>query len=141
MQWQKSVVVMFIGSLILGFFITSSLLVNSSSDIQPSVTKFYQAIWMASWMVLLELTMYPSAPIAMYITTFAVIVIVFYMARNQTLVNDKQYLRAMIQHHSSAILTSDQILKKTKDPRVRKLAQFISEGQQKEIDYMHTLLE
>jgi hypothetical protein len=151
MKWQTSAQVMFIGSIVLGFFITSSLLVNHPSDLQPSVTKLYQAVWMASWMVLLELTMYPSAPLAMYIATFAVIVAIFYLARNQVLVDDRQYLRAMIQHHSSAILTSDQILKKTTDPRIRKLAQWISKSQQEEIDYMqsiapspeprHTLLE
>jgi len=140
MNWRTSSQTMFFGSIILGFFITSSLLVNKISDIKPSITKFYQAVWMASWMVLLELTMYPNAPLFVYVGTFAVIAVVFYLARSQSFVNDHQYLQAMIQHHSSAILTSDQILKKTKDSRVRRLAQWISQSQQQEIDYMHTLL-
>nr|QBK87963.1 MAG: protein of unknown function DUF305 [Marseillevirus LCMAC202] len=140
MKWQSSTQIMLFGSIILGFFITSSLLVNSVCDIKISLTKFYQALWMALWMVLLELAMYPSAPALVYVATFIVIVAVFYLARNQVLVNDKEYLKAMIQHHSSAILTSDQILKKTENEKVRKLAQWISKSQQEEIDYMNSLL-
>ncbi len=140
MKWQSSTLLMLLGSIVLGFFITSSLLVNSVCDIKPSLTKFYLALWMALWMVLLELTMYPSAPTSVYIATFIVIVAVFYLARNQVLVNDKEYLKAMIQHHSSAILTSDQILKKTQNEKVRKLAAWISKSQQEEINYMNSLL-
>ena len=141
MKWQTSTQVMLIGSIILGFFITTSLLVNNVCDIKVSLTKFYQALWMTLWMVLLKLAMYPSVPAVVYICTFVALVAVFYLARKQVLVNDREYLKAMIQHHSSAILTSDQILQKTEDPRVRKLAQGISKSQQEEIDYMNNLLE
>ncbi len=140
MKWQSSTLVMFIGSIVLGFFIISSLLVNRTSDIQCSLSKFYQAVWMALWMVLLELAMFPNAPSTMYLGTVLLIVMVFYLARRQVGIGDKDYLKAMIQHHSSAILTSDRILEKSQDEKVRKLAEWISRSQQDEITFMNQLL-
>jgi hypothetical protein len=144
MKWQNSSMMMFIGSIIIGYFITSSLLVNDISDVKNSLTKFYSAIWMALWMVVLELLMFThmnkEVPISAYVITFVLIAIIFYCARRQVMVDDKQYLQAMIQHHSSAILTSDAILQKTRNDKVKKLATWISKSQQKEIDDMNKLL-
>jgi uncharacterized protein (DUF305 family) len=47
----------------------------------------------------------------------------------------------MIEHHSMAILTSDEILQKTKSERVKKLAETIVTTQEKEIEYMKQLLK
>jgi uncharacterized protein (DUF305 family) len=46
----------------------------------------------------------------------------------------------MIEHHSMAILTSEEILQKTESERVKKLAENIIDVQEKEIDYMKQLI-
>jgi uncharacterized protein (DUF305 family) len=56
-------------------------------------------------------------------------------------IEDKDYLEEMIEHHSMAILTSDEILQKTKSKRVKKLAESILTTQEKEIEYMKQLLK
>ena len=134
---MNSVNVMFFGSLILGFFVISSLMVNNFGDIKPSVGKFYAALWMALWMVLIMVWGDPNS-IAIVVVA---LIVVFYLARQQTLIGDDNYLRAMIQHHSSAILTSKQILEKTENEEVRKLAVWIKDSQQNEIDLMNRLLK
>ena len=48
-------------------------------------------------------------------------------------------MKAMIPHHSIAILTSERA--HITDPRVRKLADQIIESQRKEIDEMKALIE
>jgi uncharacterized protein (DUF305 family) len=48
-------------------------------------------------------------------------------------------MKAMIPHHSIAILTSERA--DIDDPRVRKLANQIIESQQREIEEMKTLIE
>ncbi len=55
-------------------------------------------------------------------------------------INDKDYLSEMIEHHSMALLTSEQILEKTQSERVRNLATSIVETQQAEINYMKQLV-
>ena len=56
-------------------------------------------------------------------------------------IDDKEYLKEMIEHHSMALLTSEEILQKTSSERVKKLAETIVETQQKEIDYMRDLIK
>ncbi|WP_229251202.1 DUF305 domain-containing protein [Emticicia sp. BO119] len=59
--------------------------------------------------------------------------------RKQTFIEDKQYMKAMISHHSSAILTSEHA--QIKDKELRKLADEIIEGQKKEITQMKEILD
>lgn len=59
--------------------------------------------------------------------------------RQQAAVDDSQYLKAMIPHHSSAIMTSKNA--NIRDPEVRKLADSIIASQQREIDEMNIILE
>lgn len=63
----------------------------------------------------------------------------FYLMRNQTTIDDVDYMQGMIPHHSIAILTSGRA--NIKDPRVRKLADDIIEAQEKEIKDMKELIE
>jgi uncharacterized protein (DUF305 family) len=72
----------------------------------------------------------------------AVSVIVFagalWLVRSQETVYDVSYMKAMIPHHSIAILTSERA--HIRDPRVRQLADGIIEAQVREIDEMRRLI-
>lgn len=61
------------------------------------------------------------------------------LLRTQTPIGDKAYMKAMIPHHSSAILTSKHA--QIKDPEVRKLADQIIQSQEREIAQMEKILE
>ena len=61
-----------------------------------------------------------------------------YLMRSQALIGDVSYMRAMIPHHSIAILTSERA--RITDPRVRELADGIIEAQLREIDQMKALI-
>lgn len=63
----------------------------------------------------------------------------FYLMRNQTTIDDVDYMEGMIPHHSIAILTSGRA--NIEDPRVRQLADDIIEAQEKEIKEMKELIE
>lgn len=64
---------------------------------------------------------------------------VYYMMRNQTGISDVQYMKAMIPHHSSAILTSDNA--NLQDPETKKLAEDIITLQKEEIALMKDYLK
>ncbi|MCZ4348220.1 DUF305 domain-containing protein, partial [Devosia neptuniae] len=57
-----------------------------------------------------------------------------YLVRSQDTVNDIAWMKAMIPHHSIAILTSERA--NISDPRVRELADAIIEAQRGEIEEM-----
>ena len=61
------------------------------------------------------------------------------LARSQATVDDVSYMKAMIPHHSIAILTSSRA--RIEDPRVRKLADGIIESQVREIAEMKLLID
>jgi uncharacterized protein (DUF305 family) len=60
------------------------------------------------------------------------------LARSQATIAEVAYMKAMIPHHSIAILTSSRA--KIEDPRVRKLADEIIEAQKREIAQMKALI-
>lgn len=68
-----------------------------------------------------------------------VFIVSLVLLRTQTPVTDAQYMRAMIPHHSSAIMTSKNA--DLKDPELKNLAQDIIVSQQKEITQMKAILE
>lgn len=61
------------------------------------------------------------------------------LARSQATVDDESWMKAMIPHHSIAVLTSRRA--EISDPRVRELADAIIAAQVKEIAEMELLLE
>jgi uncharacterized membrane protein YGL010W len=61
-----------------------------------------------------------------------------YLVRSQETVQDVAYMKAMIPHHSIAILTSERA--EISDPRVRQLADEIIEAQRREIAEMKALI-
>lgn len=60
------------------------------------------------------------------------------MVRSQATVGDVAYMKAMIPHHSIAIMTSERA--RISDPRVRQLADEILQSQVREIDEMKALI-
>jgi uncharacterized protein (DUF305 family) len=62
-----------------------------------------------------------------------------YLVRSQETVEDVSWMKAMIPHHSIAILTSERA--HIADPRVRKLADQIIEAQRSEIAEMKALIQ
>ncbi|WP_441190754.1 DUF305 domain-containing protein [Ornithinimicrobium panacihumi] len=61
------------------------------------------------------------------------------LVRSQATVGDDAWMRAMIPHHSIAILTSERA--DLEDPRVQQLAQEIIEAQEREIAEMKSYLD
>lgn len=64
--------------------------------------------------------------------------IALWLVRSQRTVDDVSYMRAMIPHHSIAIMTSERA--RISDPRVRKLADGIIAAQRREIAEMNALI-
>jgi len=59
-----------------------------------------------------------------------------FLLREQFLINDRQWLKRMISHHSTALTTSHKIKKKTQQEKIKKLAGDIIEAQEREIKMM-----
>jgi len=72
-------------------------------------------------------------------SSIGLFLIALFLVRGQILVDDVDYMKAMIPHHSIAILTSERA--QITDPRVRELADEIITAQRREIEEMKNLIE
>ena len=114
------------------------------SHVHFSETRLYMALLMGATMAVVMLgfmwSMYKERAVNLAIVGGAVIVFAgsLWLVRSQATVGDVSYMRAMIPHHSIAILTSERA--NIEDPRVRELADEIIEAQRREIDEMETLI-
>lgn len=95
---------------------------------------------MAAIMLAFMLKMYENRAINIAIAVAAVVIFAgsLWLVRSQQTVGDLDYMKAMIPHHSIAIMTSSRA--HIKDPRVRKLADGIIEAQVREIVEMKQLI-
>lgn len=109
-----------------------------------SQTRLWMALMMGMAMVIIMLAfmwgMYGPRRLKVLVMAGAIagFALFLFLARSQSTVDDKAWMKAMIPHHSIAVLTSERA--SISDPRVRKLADSIIEAQVKEIAQMKLLL-
>ena len=125
-------------------FILMYLNTFTSDHLFFSETRLYMAFVMgasmAVVMLLFMLKMYENKAtnLAILAGSVAVFALSLWLVRSQETVDDISYMRAMIPHHSIAILTSSRA--HIRDPRVRELADDIIKAQVREIAEMKTLI-
>ncbi|MDC6355131.1 MULTISPECIES: DUF305 domain-containing protein [unclassified Robiginitalea] len=76
--------------------------------------------------------------IAVILVSVLLMVVSTYLVRQQIPIGDVKWMRAMIPHHSIAILTSNRA--DLKDPEVKKLAEEIIKAQEREIAEMKRMI-
>lgn len=109
-----------------------------------SETRVYMALYMGAAMALVMLLfmwgMYPDRAVNFMVIGGSVVVFgaALLLLRSQATVQDASWMRAMIPHHSIAILTSERA--KLSDPRVQRLAEEIITAQRREISEMKALI-
>lgn len=110
-----------------------------------SQTRMWMALYMGAVMSVIMLAfmlgMYRDRRVNASIAAASVVLfgLGLYLVRSQATVGDVSWMKAMIPHHSIAILTSKRA--NISDPRVRKLADGIIATQQREIAEMKTLIK
>lgn len=137
----------FMGMLSISFLIMYTVMflnVDSIDHVYLSLTRAYMSLLMVSAMALLMLgmmgKMYPDKRMntLIIVGSISVFIATLSLLRTQTFVGDRQWMRAMIPHHSSAILTSRNAT--LTDPEAKKLSEDIIRAQEEEIAQMKRIL-
>lgn len=135
-------------SLAISFVVMYSVMflnVDELNHIYLSQTRLYMSLLMVTPMAIIMIMtmahMYQDKKKNLYIMigSVAAFAIALFLLRSQALVGDVQFMKAMIPHHSSAILTSQHA--NIDDPEVRELAEQIIKSQKREIDQMKNIIE
>lgn len=134
-----------LGLSFVAMYITMYLNTYAYDHVYFSLTRFYMACLgisaMAVIMLSLMLKMYKNKKknIAIYAGSLVLFVSALGLVRAQApIIGDVLYMKAMIPHHSIAILTSKRA--DIKDPETKKLAKEIIEAQEREIAQMKKVI-
>lgn len=144
----KSQIVMFIIMTTFGITLNPmNVLANSIDDIYLSFTLVFGGMLMAFNMVwaheIHHFIMMGHLNIMTFLIGIVSSLMMIYILRKQMLVDDIEWTKRMISHHSTAITTTQMLLKDKKNlsnPKVYRLAKDIIYNQQKEILFMKSLL-
>ena len=138
--------IMFIVMVIVGMlFNPMNILAYRFTDLYISVTLFYSGLLMASNMIWAHEIVHYLAMGHFNVIVFTVgillsVSISTLLLREQFMINDKQWLKRMIPHHSTALTTSHNIYNKTTNPKIKILAKEIIDTQEREIQLMKSML-
>lgn len=142
----KYQVIMFVIMVIVGMlFNPMNVLAYRLGDLYISLTLFYGGLLMASNMMWAhELVHYFSMrkfnKMVFFIGIFLSISVSIFLLRKQLYVDEKQWLKRMISHHSTALTTSRKIHASTESMKIKQLANEIINTQEREIKLMKSML-
>lgn len=140
----KQLVIMSLVHLAIMYVVMFSM-ISQGAYFYNNTNMLYMAVLMAApvtlFMVISMRSMYPNKQwnIAICIAFALLTVGSYYAIRTQAGVGDKQFIRAMIPHHSGAILMCGEAT--IKDQELASLCKGIIDGQQREIDQMEAILK
>jgi len=142
----KTQFITFIVMTIMGMlFNPMNILAYRFTDLYLSLTLFYGGLLMASNMIwgheiIHYLSMGHCNMLVFSVGIILSISISILLLRQQLIVDDKQWLRRMIPHHSTALTTTHNIYNRTGNPQIKELAKKIIDTQEKEIQLMKSML-
>jgi uncharacterized protein (DUF305 family) len=143
MSYRKFIVMLLVSFFIMYFVMFLNM--DKFSHYHTSITRIYMALLMVAPMAVVMMVMmgkmYPNKKINTGIVLAGIVVFIGVLAalRTQTPISDVQYMKAMIPHHSSAIMVSKHA--NLQDPEVKKLSEQIIQSQEKEIAEMETMID
>lgn len=120
-------------------------MVDGASSIYLNLNNFYMTgMMLAPMVMLMPLTMsimYPNKKLNLliYTSTIVVFATLYIFMRSQTFINDKEFVRSMIPHHSGAILMCNEA--QIKDAELKSLCVDIVTSQKDEIERMKVILD
>lgn len=123
MKITKSIVILFVGSFLISYLIVPSIMSNSPKN---TYNKSYLACITALFAVLLQTMLhdhkYNVLSLNFYIMIGVAIIVFIYLYRKQFGLTDTQYLANLEENHAADVLMSEEILKKTDDYEVTRIA-------------------
>lgn len=128
----------------ISMYVLMYAMVDRFANVYPNFNQFYMAGLMTAPMLIIELllmgSMYPNKKLNTVLIVSGVLALgLFWMLiRQQTAINDTQFLKSMIPHHAGALLMCEKA--PIQDAQIQALCRTIISGQQAEIDQMKTLL-
>ena len=136
MSSNESIIVMCIFTILAGMISGMNSFVDKTDDLRLNINDLYMSSMMNGLMFIFMSIYYKS--IKLFIVGLVITIITFTLLRNQIFVDEYQYTKSMIPHHSMAIMMSKKLLDKSipLSDDIKLLAENIIDSQENEIKIM-----
>ena len=140
MTEPKEIIIMMIIMFISGLLSSMNIWVVKLSDIRIHLNDIYMALLMCGWSLIFMGLYYIN--LSILLIGIIITSLIVYCIRTQLFIDETQYIKGMIPHHSMAILMSNKLLQKMYNntinitPGIKKLANSIIINQENEINFM-----
>ena len=151
MTEPKELIIMMIIMFMAGLLSSMNIWVDKISDVRFHLNDIYMSLLMCGWCLIFMGIYYTN--IKIFIFGVIMTAIILYCIRKQVFIDETQYIKGMIPHHSMAILMSNQLLEKlnintnyvknnniTIPNHIKNLAKTIANTQENEIKFMKSIL-
>ncbi|XWV26327.1 hypothetical protein QJ857_gp0747 [Tupanvirus soda lake] len=131
---------------VFSYLVMDNVMLTFKNGIYNHVNKAYMALLMGGLMGMIHYIImiwqgHRSKEMWYGLAIWTIVSLVFIiLIRKQTLVNDKEFLKGMTEHHDMALLMSREIVNKTKDNDLANFANYVIKTQQEEINWMKNKL-
>jgi hypothetical protein len=133
MKRLYAVIFVVIGAFLFQYFVVSLLMANDIKNIKNSLNRFYISGAVASFAGILEVGLddisFSKISAKYYIPLVGALILFAVLYRFQFQILDKEYLKSMVENKAKTIFLSTEILKKTHDYEITKLAKNTIEEQ------------
>ena len=128
---------MIVFMIIIGYIMSFTMLTGKNGSYN-NIYKIHMALLMGSSMANVHYGL--KGDITPFIISIIITIALIVVIRKNINVNDEQFLRGMIEHHDMALFMAEFIRNKTKNSKIKDLADNIIASQQKEINEMKSWL-
>jgi hypothetical protein len=141
-SYRKLALALGINSVVM--YLATFAMIERGGHLLPNLSRVYMTLVMVAPMGIVMLIVMRSMfedrrlNLALHAIFAGILVGSLLLLRNQVGIGDREFLRAMIPHHSEAILMCEEA--NLRDPEIRDLCVEIVEAQRREIDQMERML-
>lgn len=124
---------------VFSYFVMSNVMLTFRNGIYNHINKLYMALVMGGLMGMIHyiiMIMQGHDTWCQLLLWTIITVVLIILTRKQILVSDGEFLKSMTEHHDMALLMSEELIKKSNDPELKKFAANIIKTQQDEINWM-----
>ena len=140
MTEPQEIFIMMMIMFIAGLLSSMNIWVDKLSDISFHLNDIYMALLMCGWSLLLMGIYYIN--INLFSIGIIMTIIILYCIRKQVFIDEIEYVKGMIPHHSMAVFMSKQLLEKQNNSsKIKYLATHIINTQENEIKFMNKRLQ
>ena len=145
MNFIISLLIVFISSFFIQFFFISFIKSNNILDVNLNFGKLFLSLILSIFMVIIQIYIYNlqnnSLNNYIYLPFFLIIFVLIIFYRLQIYINDKEFVKQLLEESSNSLFISEKIKNKTLNKELKELSNNLIVFQKKQIEDLKNIIK